>query len=49
MASKILEIRKSSKFTEIINEIQISEPSLLLTFDDGFSSNRDIAEKILNQ
>ena len=37
------------KFVSIINgEETIQKNSLLLTFDDGFSSNRRIAEKILN-
>ena len=37
------------QFVSIINgEETIQKNSLLLTFDDGFSSNRRIAEKILN-
>lgn len=37
------------EFTNLISgEISIREPSLLLTFDDGFYSNRTVVEKILN-
>ena len=36
-------------FTEVLNgETTIQKDSLLLTFDDGFASNRNVVEEILN-
>ena len=36
-------------FTEVLNgEKTIQKDSLLLTFDDGFASNRNVVEEILN-